>query len=55
MRIQLFPEEVGDMDLQFYVRLIVPASARLQGVVLGEPSIATVTVPASRGVCMSLL
>ena len=46
--IQLFPEEVGDMDLQFNVTLIVPVSARSQGVVLGEPSVATVTVPATR-------
>ena len=52
--IQLFPEEFGDMGLQFNVTLMVPVSARSQGVVLGEPSIATVTVPASRG-CVSLL
>ena len=46
--IQLFPEEFGDMDLQFNVRLVVPVAARSQGVVLGEPSVATVTVPAIR-------
>ena len=45
--IQLFPEQLGDMDLQFTVTLAVPANAMLQGVVLGEPSVATVTVPVS--------
>ena len=47
--IYLYPEEVGDMDLQFTVRLSIPAAAMSQGVVLGEPNVATVTVPASRG------
>ena len=46
--IQLFPEQVGNMDLQFNVTLIVPRSAELQGVVLREPNVATVTVPATR-------
>ena len=46
--IQLFPEQVGDMDLQFTVRLVVPAGAMSRGVVLGEPSVSTVTVPATR-------
>ena len=45
--IQLFPEQLGDMDAQFTVRLAVPADAMLQGVVLGEPSVANVTVPVS--------
>ena len=45
--INLAPEKVGNMDLQFTVRLVVPAAAMLQGVVLGEPNVATVTVPAS--------
>ena len=49
MPIQLFPEEVEDMDIQFNVTLIVPPDAMSQGVVLGEPSMATVTVPARRG------
>ena len=48
MPIQLFPEEVENTDLQFNVTLIVPPSARSQGVVLGEPNVATVTVPATR-------
>ena len=48
MPIQLFPEEVEDMDLQFNVTLVVPPAAMSQGVVLCEPSIATVTVPATR-------
>ena len=48
MPIQLFPEQVGNMDLQFNVMLIVPRSARSQGVVLGESNVATVTVPATR-------
>ena len=47
--INLDPEEVGDMDLQFTVRLSIPAVAMSQGVVLGEPNVATVTVPTSRG------
>ena len=38
------------MDLQFTVSLAVPADAMLQGVVLGEPSVAIVTVPASKGI-----
>ena len=46
--IQLFPEEVEDMDLQFNVTLVVPPAAMSQGVVLCEPSIATVTVPATQ-------
>ena len=41
---------VRHMDLQFTVRLEVPAAAMSQGVALGEPNIATVTIPASRGV-----
>ena len=45
LQIQLSPEQVGDMDLQFTVRLVVPAAAMSQGVVLGEPSLSTVTVP----------
>ena len=49
--IQLFPEQFDYMDLQFTARLVVPAAAMLQGVVLGEPSVATVTVPASKGIC----
>ena len=49
MPIQLFPEEVWNMDLQFNVTLIVPRSARSQGVVLGEPNVATVIVPATGG------
>ena len=47
--INLAPEEVGDMDLQFTVRLSIPAAAMSQRVVLGEPNVATVTVPSSRG------
>ena len=47
--IQLFPEQFDCMDLQFTVRLVVPAAAMLQGVVLGAPNVATVTVPVSRG------
>ena len=47
MPINLAPEEVGDMDLQFTVRLVVSAAAMLQGIVLGEPNVATVIVPAS--------
>ena len=46
--IKLLPEQVGNTDLQFTVRLVVPAAAMLQGVVLGEPSVSTVTVPATR-------
>ena len=45
--INLAPEKVGDMDLQFTVRLVVPAAAMLQGIVLGEPNVATVIVPGS--------
>ena len=48
VRIPLFPEVVQDMDLQFNVTLIVPPVAMSQGVVVCEPSIATVTVPATR-------
>jgi len=44
--IQLFPEGIGDMELEFYVTLIVPPAAMSQGVVLGEPSVATVTIHA---------
>ena len=47
--INLAPEKIGDMDLQFTVRLSIPAAAMSQGVVLGEPNVATVTVPSSRG------
>ena len=47
--IHLYPEEVGDMDLQFNVTLIVPRAAMSQGVVLSEPSQATVTVLTNRG------
>ena len=47
--ISLDPEEVEDMDLQFTVILSIPAAAMSQGVVLGEPNVATVTVPTSRG------
>ena len=43
--IRLFLKPVRQMDLQFTVRLVVPAVALSQGVVLGEPNIATVTVP----------
>lgn len=46
--IKLLPEQVGNMDLQFTVRLVVPSAAKSQGVVLGEPNVATVTVPATR-------
>ena len=46
--IQLFPEQVGDTDLQFIVRLVLPAAAMSQGVILGEPNVATVTVPTSQ-------
>ena len=42
--IQLFPEGIGDMELEFNVTLIVPPAAMSQGVVLGEPSVATVTI-----------
>lgn len=42
--IQLFPEGIGDMDLQFTVTLIIPPATMSQGVVLGEPSVATVTI-----------
>ena len=47
--IQLYPEEVEDMDLRFNVTLIVLPMAMSQGVVLSEPSMATVTVPMNRG------
>ena len=53
--IQLFPEKVGNMDLQFNVMLMVPRSARSQGVVLGQPSVATVTVPATGGVYVFII
>ena len=43
--IWLFLEPVRHMELQFSVRLVVPPNALTQGVVLGEPNIATVTVP----------
>ena len=46
--IQLYLEEVEDMDLRFNVTLIVPPSAMSQGVILSEPSMATVTVPINR-------
>lgn len=46
--ITLFPEVVMDTDLEFIVRLIVPDTARSQGVLLGEPNVSTVTVPATR-------
>ena len=46
--ITLFPEQVGNMDLQFTIRLVVPAAVMSQGVVLGEPNVATVTVPATK-------
>ena len=45
--IPLFPEAVGNRDLDFTATLIVPAAAMSQGVILGEPSVATVTVPAT--------
>lgn len=48
VQITLFPEEVENMDLQFIVTLAVPAAAMAQGVILGAPSVATVTVPATR-------
>ena len=43
--IRLFLEPVRHMDLQFTVRLVVPADAMSQGVALGEPNVATVTIP----------
>ena len=46
--IELFPEELEDMDLRFNVTLVVSPSAMSLGVVLSEPSIATVTVPINR-------
>jgi len=42
--IQLLPKEVGNMNLQFTVTLTIPPAAMSQSVVLGEPSVATVTV-----------
>ena len=42
--IRLFPEGIGDMELEFNVTLIVPPAAMSQGVVLGEPSVATITI-----------
>ena len=47
--IELFPEEVENMDLRFNVTLVVSPGAMSQGVILSEPSMATVTVPTSRG------
>ena len=46
--IELFPEELEDMDLRFNVTLVVSPGAMSLGVVLSEPSIATVTVPINR-------
>ena len=46
--IELFPEEVEDMDLRFNVTLVVSPGAMSQGVILSEPSMATVTVPINR-------
>ena len=43
--IWLFLEPVRHMNLQFTVRLVVPAASLSKGVALGEPSVATVTVP----------
>ena len=48
--IPLFPATVRDVDLQFNAILVLTVSATSQGVVLGEPSKAIVTVPATRGV-----
>ena len=45
VEIELFPELVGDMDLQFIIRLVVPDEAMSQGVVLGGISAAIVNVP----------
>ena len=42
---RLFLKPVRQMNLQFTVRLVVPAVALSQGVVLGEPNVVTVTVP----------
>ena len=47
--IQLFPEELEDMDLRFNLTLVVPPNAMSLGVILSEPSMATVTVPINRG------
>ena len=44
LSIQLLPKEVGNMNLQFTVTLTIPPAAMSQSVVLGEPSVATVTV-----------
>ena len=46
--VPLFPEAVGNTDVNFIVRLVVPVAAMSQGVILGEPNISTVTVPATR-------
>jgi len=46
--IYVFPEKVRGSDLQFIVRLVVPPAAMAHGVVLGEPSVANVIVPASQ-------
>jgi len=45
--IRVFPEELRGSDLDFTVTLIIPPPAN-QGVVLGDPKVATVTVPVPR-------
>ena len=51
VKIQLFPEAVGNIsELQFNVTIVVPdGTAKSHSVVLGEPSIAAVIVPANMG------
>jgi len=44
----VLPEEVQGSDLHFIVILVVPPAEMAKGVVLGEPNVANVTVPASR-------
>jgi len=41
----VIPEEVQGSDLHFTVILVVPPAAMAQGIVLGEPNVANVTVP----------